>query len=128
MRNKSTAALLALFLGGFGGHRFYLGQTFIGLLYLVFFWTFIPAIVAFLEFIGILVMSEESFNAKYNPGLVAAVVQAQPQQIVVNVQNSASSGQLDMTSRLKELHELKVSGILTEEEFQSQKGKLLAAG
>lgn len=26
MRNKTTSGLLALFLGGFGFHRFYLGQ------------------------------------------------------------------------------------------------------
>jgi TM2 domain-containing membrane protein YozV len=126
MKNKTTAALLALFLGGIGGHKFYLGQTMMGLLYLCFCWTFIPMFIAFCEFIGFLVMSEQSFDAKYNPALMA--VHAQPQQIVVNVQNSATAGHaLDLASRLKALHELKVSGALTEDEFQAEKRKLLAA-
>ena len=40
-RRKDTkiAILLALFLGGLGAHRFYMGQTGLGILYLVFFWT-----------------------------------------------------------------------------------------
>jgi Short C-terminal domain len=72
-------------------------------------------------------MSEESFNAKYNAAHLAGL-RAAPQQIVVNVQNTASAGHPgDSMSRLKELHEMKVSGILTEAEFQSEKGKLLAA-
>ena len=36
-----------------------------GILYLIFFWTFIPAIVAFVEFIILLTMSDEAFNQKY---------------------------------------------------------------
>jgi TM2 domain-containing membrane protein YozV len=57
--------LLALFLGGFGIHKFYLGQTALGVLYLVFFWTFIPAIVAFVEAIILLSMSDDEFNRRY---------------------------------------------------------------
>lgn len=64
-KNKIAAALLAFFLGGFGVHKFYLGQVGMGILYLVFFWTFIPAIVAFVEFIILLTMSDETFNQKY---------------------------------------------------------------
>jgi len=64
-RNKSTAAILAFLLGGFGGHKFYLGQTGLGVVYLLFFWTFIPAIIAFVEFILYLMMSDEAFEEKY---------------------------------------------------------------
>lgn len=35
-KNKTTAGLLALFLGGLGVHKFYLGQTLAGVLYLLF--------------------------------------------------------------------------------------------
>jgi hypothetical protein len=38
-----------LFLGGLGAHKFYMGETGLGILYLVFFWTGIPSIVAFIE-------------------------------------------------------------------------------
>lgn len=48
-RNPTTAVLLALFLGGIGLHKFYMGQTGLGILYLVFCWTAIPGIIAFLE-------------------------------------------------------------------------------
>jgi TM2 domain-containing membrane protein YozV len=68
MKNKTTAAILAFFLGGLGIHRFYLGQTGYGFLYLIFCWTFIPAIIAFIDFIIFLTMDEHSFNLKYNKG------------------------------------------------------------
>ena len=64
-KSKIAAALLAFFLGGFGVHKFYLGQVGRGVLYLLFFWTFIPSIIAFIEFIIFLTMSDEEFNRKY---------------------------------------------------------------
>lgn len=64
-KSKLVAALLAFFLGGFGIHKFYLGRIGWGIVYLLFFWTFIPAIIAFIEFILYLVMSDEEFNRKY---------------------------------------------------------------
>lgn len=64
-KSKIAAALFAFFLGGIGGHKFYLGQIGWGIAYLLFCWTFIPAFVAFIEFILFLTMSEEKFNLKY---------------------------------------------------------------
>jgi TM2 domain-containing membrane protein YozV len=48
-KNRTTGLILTLLLGGVGGHRFYLGQVGLGILYMVFCWTFIPVIVAFFE-------------------------------------------------------------------------------
>jgi TM2 domain-containing membrane protein YozV len=48
-KNATTAVLLALFLGGLGAHKFYLGKVGLGILYIVFFWTFIPTFVALIE-------------------------------------------------------------------------------
>lgn len=48
-RNPSTALVLALLLGGLGAHRFYLGEMGWGVAYVLFSWTFIPAIVALIE-------------------------------------------------------------------------------
>lgn len=48
-KNPTTAVLLALFLGGLGAHKFYLGKIGLGVLYFLFSWTTIPAIVAFIE-------------------------------------------------------------------------------
>lgn len=65
-KNKLVAALLAIFLGGLGIHKFYLGQGGWGVVYLLFFWTFIPAIVAFIEGILLLLMSEDRFDERFN--------------------------------------------------------------
>ena len=62
---KLVAAVLALFLGGLGIHHFYLGNKVRGLIYLLLCWTFIPAIIAFVEGIIFFVMSDASFEAKY---------------------------------------------------------------
>ena len=52
--------LFAFFLGGFGAHKFYAGKTAQGFLYLIFFWTFIPGIIAFIEFILALAKDADS--------------------------------------------------------------------
>ncbi|EFD9636667.1 NINE protein [Escherichia coli] len=64
-KSRIAAALLAFFLGGFGVHKFYLGKIGQGFLYLIFCWTFIPAIIAFIEFIIYLCDSDENFARKY---------------------------------------------------------------
>lgn len=69
MKSKTTAALLALLLGGIGVHRFYLGRGISGALYLLFCWTFIPAIFGLFEGLSLMLMSESTFNKHYNPGL-----------------------------------------------------------
>lgn len=47
--NKVTYGLLAIFLGWIGVHKFYAGYTAQCILYLLFFWTCIPSIIAFVE-------------------------------------------------------------------------------
>lgn len=65
-KSRLAAALFALFLGGFGIHKFYLGRVGQGILYLVFFWTLIPALIALVEAIIYLCTSDEDFAAKYS--------------------------------------------------------------
>lgn len=48
-KDGTVAILLAVFLGGFGAHHFYLGRVGLGVLYLCFCWTLIPSIVALVE-------------------------------------------------------------------------------
>jgi TM2 domain-containing membrane protein YozV len=64
-KSRVVAIVLALFLGGLGVHKFYLGQPGWGLLYLLFCWTFIPAIIAFIEAILLLLTSDRDFHRKY---------------------------------------------------------------
>ena len=63
-RSKVAAGLLAIFLGGFGIHRFYLGQWW-GIFYLLLFWTWIPGLIALVEGIVFLVSNEENWDMKY---------------------------------------------------------------
>lgn len=64
-KSRAAAIILALVLGGLGVHKFYLGRVAQGLFYLLFFWTFIPAVIAFVEMIIYLTMSDEDFARKY---------------------------------------------------------------
>lgn len=64
-RNRIAAALLAIFLGDLGIHKFYLGKPVQGFLYLIFCWTFLPGLIGFIEGIIYLLMSDKSFENKY---------------------------------------------------------------
>lgn len=64
IKNKIAAGLLAIFLGGFGIHKFYLGKIGQGILYLLFCWTYIPAIIGFFEGILYLVSNDHNFQVK----------------------------------------------------------------
>lgn len=66
MKSKNTAAILAVFLGGIGIHKFYLNKPIAGIIYLIFSWTFIPMITGFIEGLVFSAMSNEKFNNKYN--------------------------------------------------------------
>lgn len=65
-KSRMTVAILAIFLGGLGAHQFYLGKTGLGILYLIFCWTWIPAIIGLIEGIMYLCMSDYEFNRKYD--------------------------------------------------------------
>jgi TM2 domain-containing membrane protein YozV len=48
-KEEIVAVLLAIFLGDFGAHHFYLRRNGLGTLYLCFFWTGIPALIGFID-------------------------------------------------------------------------------
>jgi len=89
-KNRKTAALLALFLGIFGAHRFYLGQRRRGIAHLIFAvlgilsanggpGPFLPvlAIIAVIDTVLFFTMSDQAFDRKYN--MAEAEEQAQTQ-------------------------------------------------
>lgn len=79
MKKKEVAATLALFLGIFGVHRFYLGKRFLGILHFgLFMFSFMilmeedvpliifPAILGFIDAVLLFVMPKEEFDERYN--------------------------------------------------------------
>lgn len=105
-KNRSIAILLTFFLGALGIHKFYLGYNFAGVMYLIFSWTFIPALLSIFDFIGLLLMSDQAFNAQYNGNIIL------PSQ-----NNSISS--------LSELKKLYDQGIITADEYEEKRRKFL---
>jgi TM2 domain-containing membrane protein YozV len=67
-KSKIAAVLLAFFLGGLGLHKFYLGRNKAGILYLVFFWTFVPAILGLIDAIVLLVKDQREFSGTVSKG------------------------------------------------------------
>lgn len=63
--NKVAYVLLAFFLGGIGAHKFYSGKIGTGIAYLIFSRTFIPSIIAFVEFIIALTKTSDEYGNIY---------------------------------------------------------------
>ncbi len=68
IKDKVICGLLAIFLGTFGAHRFYRGQTALGLVYAGFFWSSIPTFVGIIEGIRYLVMPVTDYYRGYMRG------------------------------------------------------------
>lgn len=70
MKDKTTAGLLAFFLGGAGIHRFYLNQAGLGILYIALSLItcgIFAMIVPFIDAIVFFIMDPTEFDKKYNP-------------------------------------------------------------
>lgn len=64
VKSKIAAGILGILLGGLGVHKFYLGKIGMGILYLCFCWTYIPAVIGFIEGIIYLCSNDENFQLK----------------------------------------------------------------
>ncbi|MFI3220858.1 MAG: NINE protein [Methylococcales bacterium] len=67
-KDKTMAALYALLVGGLGLHKFYHGSWGWGILYIIFCWTFIPAILGVIEGVYYLTVDSAKYDLKYNTG------------------------------------------------------------
>lgn len=161
MKDKNVAAILALFFGFLGAHKFYLGRIGSGVLYLIFSWTFLPTLLGLIDFFVLALMDRDEFNRRYNgaytlpgPVVVNMLPPAYPQQPYgygypqagqpppgYGPQAYGQGGYYgqppqgpaaapprsteELAGQLEKLNELRISGLLTEEEFAAQKAKLL---
>ncbi|MEL7141303.1 MAG: NINE protein [Cyanobacteria bacterium J06643_4] len=117
MKDKTTAAILAIFLGGIGIHKFYLGETGAGIIYLIFACTGIPYFIAFIEFIIYLTMSDAQFNAKYNRHQSGRPMMSQPVPALESSREKAAT--------LGEMKKLYDAGVITAEEYEEKRRKIL---
>ncbi|MGA2537849.1 MAG: NINE protein [Terracidiphilus sp.] len=95
-RDEVVGILLALFLGCFGVHHFYLRRTGLGILYLCFFWTGITAILGLIECFFMPGRVRE-FNAIQAAGIAAALGiptpgWSQPINVTVNMPGGMPGG------------------------------------
>jgi TM2 domain-containing membrane protein YozV len=63
-KSRVTAGVLGILLGGIGIHKFYLGKVGLGVVYILFCWTYVPAIIGLVEGIIYLTQNDQDFAAK----------------------------------------------------------------
>jgi TM2 domain-containing membrane protein YozV len=121
MKERAVAIVLCFFLGSFGIHKFYLGNNAQGIVYLIFSWTFIPGIIAFFEFLGLCFMSDREFNARFN-------IHADPHLLDRSSTYSSfmpARSSKEVTATLYDLKQLYEDGIITAEEYEIKRKKML---
>ena len=62
--SKAVLLILTFFLGSFGVHKFYLSRYWQGVIYLFFFWTCIPGLIALIEFVIYMFTSSERLQER----------------------------------------------------------------
>lgn len=116
MKKKNVAGILALILGVFGVHRFYLGQKPLGLLYMGSFFVGLaiinmihwanpvlffvaPAIIGVVDAILFFVMPKLDFDRKYNAGFAEAFAPS-PSRIPASLQDTLPIHQKDRYKKM----------------------------
>ena len=125
-KDKTTAGILGILLGGLGIHRMYLGFVGIGLLQLVVsVFTFgIGGIWGFIE--GILILVQDDWTDSEGRLLKGNEKSQQPHyNNISNEYTPPVGGNDNKFQQLKELNELKEQGVIDQQEFNREKQKLL---
>ena len=128
MKNKTTAGILAIFLGGFGAHHFYLENKNKGIQYLLIsllgfgIGAIIIGIMSIIDAVHYFSMSDEEFDRTYNGTI--STVNGQFDNQTVN--NGAPINKSNKVEELKNIKELLDIGAITKEEFDAMKAKILS--
>ena len=99
-----------LFGGGFGLQHFYCGSNFKGVMCIVFSWTFVPTILGWIDGVKFLTMSDDRFERRYTD---------------VTREELAMRSRFNKYDELERLGELHRKGVLSEDEFELAKMKLM---
>lgn len=65
MKNRILAGILAILLGAFGVHKFYIGNRQSGLLCVVFCWSLVPTVMGIIDGINYLRHDDDYFAKHY---------------------------------------------------------------
>jgi TM2 domain-containing membrane protein YozV/Tfp pilus assembly protein PilE len=127
--NKAVLLLLTFFLGGFGAHRFYLGNYVLGIFYLLFSLTGIPALIALIEFLVFVFTSREKIEKDYtahgSAAVIAVVIACFMIFIIGILAAIAIPAYSDYMKRVKTVETLNLLGKLTApaEDYFADQGK-----
>ncbi|MDH6060779.1 NINE protein [Chrysosporum bergii ANA360D] len=115
-KSRTIAAILALSgtLTISGLHKFYLGQPWWGLLYVLLSWTPIPKVASAIEGVWYLAQDEAAFDRNFNLGKSA-------------VNNLPQTGDHveGIAKALRQLDTLRQDGLISEYEFEQKRRQLL---
>lgn len=122
-KSRRVAAILAfsgtvLPISGF--HKFYLGQPFWGVLYLLLCWTPIPRIASVIEGVWYLGQGQDEFNRKFNHDLIPEALENTNQVPAVDPAQVGA-----VADALRQLDSLRQEGLLSEYEFEQKRRQLL---
>jgi TM2 domain-containing membrane protein YozV len=115
-KSRSVAAVLA-FAGTVtvsGLHKFYLGQPFWGVLYVLLSWTPIPKVASAIEGVWFLAQNEDTFNQNFNLG-----------KSPVKTSQVAGKEVSTVANAMRELDLLRQDGLISEYEFEQKRRQLL---
>ncbi|MGC1305745.1 MAG: NINE protein [Phormidesmis sp.] len=123
MKDKTVAALLAIFLGWIGIHKFYLGQNGKGLVYLIVGVTplaFVTFMISVCQGIGLLMTSQDAFDYQFNRRLKMATSPVSP---ILPAYSTESTK--DKAGAIYELKKLYDTDLITAEEYEEKRRKIL---
>lgn len=126
LKNRKIAAALA-FAGTFlptplvGLHKFYLGQHWWGLLYMLLSWTPIPRVASAIEGFWYLSQDSDEFDRNFNAELEMTSFSPLPHRPTTVAANQVSA----IADALRELDDLRQDGLISEYEFEQKRRKLL---
>ena len=125
MKSKGTAYILWLFLGLFGAHRFYLNKVGTGILYFFTVGLFGVGWLYDLFTLGGQVDMYNLMQANLMGG--ARNNNENTNNIVVNIPSQGLAPEKSSAEKLLELSDLKEKGVITQEEFDDEKKKILGS-
>ncbi len=121
-KNKKFALILALIgavsaLPLAGLHKFYLGQSLWGIIYLVIGWQSPMARIAcIVDIVLYLAQNQEQFNQRFNPHLISTTTQKIfPAEQVTQI-----------ATAIRELEKLRQEGLISDNEFEQKRRQLIS--